>query len=170
MRNYNPAFTEGSKNLRTSSFKDHAASSMHVRAMSMFKKQRGDDVAEYAPIAKALLTMDESSQVTLKRKFDIAYFIAKEKLSFTKMKPLCDLQERYGVDLGARYKNDDACATFVTYIAKEQQHNLLETLSEVNFFQYTSIQGMLRMNSTQFSTSIPKRKMVRFTYAITFSL
>ena len=134
MRNYNPAFIEGSKNLRTSSFKDHAASSMHVRAMSMFKKQRGDDVTEYAPIAKALLTMDESSQVTLKRKFDIAYFIAKEKLSFTKMKPLCDLQERHGVDLGARYKNDDACATFVSYIAKEQQHNLLETLSEVNFF------------------------------------
>ena len=138
------------------------------------KKQRGDDVTEYAPIAKALLTMNESSPVTLKRKFDIAYFIAKEKLSFTKMKPLCDLQERHGVNLGTGYKNDDACATFVSYIAKEQLYNLLETLSEVNFSVYKQmavlIQGMLRMNSTQFSTSIPKRKMVRFTYAITFSL
>ena len=91
MRNYNPAFIEGSKNLRTSSFKDHAASSMHVRAMSMLKRQRGEDVTEYAPIAKTLLSIDESSQVTLKRKFDIAYFIAKENFTFTKMKPLCDV-------------------------------------------------------------------------------
>ena len=30
MRNYNPAFIEGSKNPRTSSFKDHATSTMHV--------------------------------------------------------------------------------------------------------------------------------------------
>ena len=30
MRNYNPAFIDGSKNLRTSSFKDHAGSSMHM--------------------------------------------------------------------------------------------------------------------------------------------
>ena len=88
MRNYNPAFVEGSKNLQTSSFKDHVTSIMHVRAMSMLKK-RGDDVTEYAPIMKALL--DKSTEVMLKRKFDIAYFIAKEKLAFTKMKPLYNL-------------------------------------------------------------------------------
>jgi hypothetical protein len=117
-----------------SSFKDHAASSMHVRAMSMLKKQQGSDVTEYAPIAKALLTMDQSTQVILKRKFDIAYFIAKEKLAFTKMKPLCDLEEHHGVELGPRYKNDDACAMFVNYTAKEQKHDLLETLSKVKFF------------------------------------
>lgn len=131
MRNYDPAFTKGSRNLRTSSFKDHAASSMHVRAMSLLKKQQGNDVTQYAWIAKALLTMEELSQVTLKRK---AYFIAKEKLAFTKMRPLCELQERHGVNLGIGYKNDHACATFVKYIAEEQQQNLLETLSGVKFF------------------------------------
>ena len=72
MRNYNPAFIDGSKNLRTSSFKDHAGSSMHMRAMSLFKKQQSGDITEYAPIAKALLRMDSSSQETLKRKFDVA--------------------------------------------------------------------------------------------------
>ena len=36
--------------------------------------------------------------------------------------------------MGARYKNDDACATFIQYIAKEQQQHLLETLSKVKFF------------------------------------
>ena len=100
----------------------------------MWKKQRGDDITEYAPIAKTLLTMHESTEVTLKRKFDIAYFIAKEKVAFTKMKLLCDLEEWHGVDLGARYKNDITCSTFVSYIAAEVRHNLLETLSKIKFF------------------------------------
>ena len=50
MRNYNPAFIVGTKNLRTSSFKDHAASSMHAKAMILFKKQQGVDLYQYAPI------------------------------------------------------------------------------------------------------------------------
>ena len=39
MRNYNSAFVEGTSNLRTSSFKDHASSEMHARAMQLHKKQ-----------------------------------------------------------------------------------------------------------------------------------
>ena len=36
----------------------------------------------------------------MKREFDIAYLIAKHNLAFTKMGPLCELEERHGVDLG----------------------------------------------------------------------
>ena len=50
------------------------------------------------------------------------------------MKLLCDIEERHGVDLGARYKNDIACSTFVSYTAAEVRHNLLETLSKIKFF------------------------------------
>lgn len=57
----------------------------------MLKKQHGDDVMEYALIVKALLIIDKLTEVTLKRNFNIVYFVAKEKLAFTKMKPLCDL-------------------------------------------------------------------------------
>ena len=56
----------------------------------------------------------------LLRKFDIAYMIAKEKMAFTKMKSVCDLEERHGVSLGTGYKNDHACATFIEFFAKEQ--------------------------------------------------
>ena len=52
-RNYNSAFVDGSKNLRTSSFKDHAASTMH---------KRGVDLVEYSPIENALSTLDEGSR------------------------------------------------------------------------------------------------------------
>ena len=44
MRNYNPAFAVGSKNLRASSYKDHAATDMHKRALLLFKKQSSTDV------------------------------------------------------------------------------------------------------------------------------
>ena len=33
MRNYRPAFVEGTNNVRTYSFKEHAATDMHARAM-----------------------------------------------------------------------------------------------------------------------------------------
>ena len=53
VQNYNPAFTfiTGSTNLRTSSFKDHARSDMHQRAMLLFRKSQYSDATEYTPSA-----------------------------------------------------------------------------------------------------------------------
>ena len=134
MRNYNPAYIEGSNNLRASSFKDHAASDMHSRAMLMLKRAQSTDILEYAPIAKALHTMDAPAGQELKRKFDIAFMIAKEHMAFTKMKPICDLEERHGVSLGQSYKNNQACATFVEYIALERRKILVEVLGRAKLF------------------------------------
>ncbi len=50
------------------------------------------------------------------------------------MKPICDLEERHGVDLGPGYKNDQACATFLEFIAREQQEILLTALSSSKVF------------------------------------
>ena len=41
MRNYNSAFVVGTKNLRSSSYKDHAVTDTHKRAMLLSKKQHG---------------------------------------------------------------------------------------------------------------------------------
>ena len=60
----------------------------------LLKKEQSSDVCEYAPIARVLHSMDPASQLTVKRKFDVAFVIAKEHLPFTKMKPLCELEER----------------------------------------------------------------------------
>ena len=40
----------------------------------------------------------------MKKKFDIAYLVAREKLAFRKMGALCDLEQRHGVDLGEGYR------------------------------------------------------------------
>ena len=82
MRNDLPAFVKCTTNIRTSSFKEHVATDMRARAIVLFKKQQSSTVCEYAPIAKALLqpSMDDHTKASLKRKFDVAYMIAKEKL------------------------------------------------------------------------------------------
>ena len=109
VRNYNPAFIVGSTNFRTSSFKDHARSDMHQRAMLLFRKSQTSDVTEYAPIAKALATLDATSEKRLKRKFEIAYLICKQNLAFNKMASICVLEEKHGVDLGGVQKRSSMC-------------------------------------------------------------
>ena len=88
MCNFHPAFIKGTTNVRTSTFKKHVATSMHERAMGLFKKQQSSSVCEYALIAAALLqpSMDKATCTWTKRKFDVAYMTAKENLPFTKMK------------------------------------------------------------------------------------
>ena len=68
MRNYRPAFVERTTDVRTSSFKEHAATDMHACAMVLFKKQQSSTVCEYAPIVKALLqpSMDDRTRATVK--------------------------------------------------------------------------------------------------------
>ena len=140
MRNFKAAFIDGSSNVRVSAVQDHAATDMHAYAMLLLKKQQSSSVVDYAPIAKcyAEASMDQSTREKTKKKFDIilSYMIAKEKLTFTKMKPICELEERHGVDLGAGYKNDHACATFISFIAKEQQEMLLNSLSKSHFLAF----------------------------------
>lgn len=133
MRNYSSAFINGSKNLRASNFKDHASSSMHKKAMDLLRRQQGTDIVEYSPIARALAGIDEAHSETLRKKFEIAYYIAKEKLAFSKMRSVCELEEKHGVQLGDGYKSDHACATFVKYIAQDLQDSLINCVKNVHF-------------------------------------
>ena len=91
-------------------------------------------VTDYSPIARAFYRMDESVEKQTKRKFDVAYVIAKEGMAFTKMNSLCQLQERHGVRLGECYKNDQACAIFIKYIAQDLQGQLGDSLRKAKFY------------------------------------
>ena len=127
MRNYRPAFIDGTSNVRTSTFKDHADTNMHNYVMVLFKKAQSSGPCEYVPIARALaqLLMDAASTMKIKRKFETAYVTAKEKLASAKTNPICELEERHGADLGTEYQNDKACTTFIEFIARKQQDILL---------------------------------------------
>jgi len=63
--------------------------------MVLLKKSQSSDIMEYAPIAKALSTLDASSEQRLKRKFEIAYLLCEQNIAFLKMAPICELEEKH---------------------------------------------------------------------------
>ena len=81
-RNFSGAFIDGTTNMRASAFKDHAASDMDARWMNLLKQSQSTNPADYAPIARALHRLDAAAEAKVKRKFEIAYYIAK-KISFS---------------------------------------------------------------------------------------
>ena len=103
--------------------KDLAQSDQHTHAMQLLKKEQGRaaglGAASYAPIAQALSKLPAEERDRLKKKFDIAYFVATEKLAFTKYPNICEFEARHGVELGTSYLNKSAGRTFYHYIAKE---------------------------------------------------
>ena len=92
---------------------------------------RGVDIRKYAPIARALSTMDEVSSEKMKKKFKVAFMITKNNMAVVKMKPIYELEERHGVDLG---QGNQACASFIEFIALDQRRSLVEALSRANFY------------------------------------
>ena len=81
MRNYCSAFIEGTNNVRTSTFKEHATTDMHARAMALFKKQWSSSVGSVASLTTHQsrgflpILMDERSKSRTKCKFEIAYTV-----------------------------------------------------------------------------------------------
>ena len=51
----------------------------------------------YSPIVHALSKLPDLEKAQLCVKFYLAYFIAREKMSFNKYPKLCELQARHGV-------------------------------------------------------------------------
>ena len=75
-RNFSNGWIAGAESIRTSNIRDHARADQHMHAMLLLKKERAT--------AKGL---DERAK--LSKKFDIAYFVATEKLAFTKYPSIC---------------------------------------------------------------------------------
>lgn len=83
---------------------------------------------------KALHELPKEMKAQLRVKFDIANFVATEKLAFSKYPSICKLERRHGVDVGATYTNENAGKTFCHFIAESQREELAESLSNAKFF------------------------------------
>lgn len=92
--------------------------------MTLLKKDQaqshGEGPSSYAPIAKALQQIPDDGLAKLQKKFDIAYFVATEKLAFSKYPALCELEARHGVKIGTEYTNTNAGETYCHYIAESK--------------------------------------------------
>lgn len=66
----------------------------------------------------ALNRMSEVEKTQLKHKFDIAYFLTIEKLSFCKFPCVFKLEARYSVSIGNSYTTETSAMSFTHFIAK----------------------------------------------------
>ena len=56
----------------------------------------------------SLSKLPDLEKAQLSVKFDLAYFIARKKMSFNKYPKLCELEARHGVAVGTAYTNEVA--------------------------------------------------------------
>ena len=78
--------------------------------------------------------LPDDSKAKLRVKFNIAHFVATEKLAFTKYPSICKLEEHHGVDVGTSYTNEVAGKSFCHYIAESRREDLSQCLSKATFY------------------------------------
>ena len=81
--------------------------------MMLWKKQqataRGLGPSAYAPIARLLSEISEDTMAKLRVKFDLAHFVATEKIAFSKYPALCKLEAHHGVNVFFSLMMDGTC-------------------------------------------------------------
>ena len=136
-RNYSDAYIYGAESLRTSGIRDHAKSDQHVYAMALHKQEQAKSSGlsvTMPPVVELLTKIDKDTKDKLRIKFDVANFVALEKLAFSKYEKICSLEAKHGINIGSAYLNETACKTFCSYIAKVKTSQLADHLSKVKFF------------------------------------
>ena len=128
---------EGTDSIRTSNIRDHANADQHIHAMEMEKREQAQakgqpSIISPGSITEAFCKIGEQEWSRLKVKFNIAYFVATEKMAFTKYPKLCQLEALQGVGLGKTYRNDVACKAFCHFIVQSKRQPLMNELTKAS--------------------------------------
>ena len=137
-RNFSGQWLLGAESVHISTIHDHARADQHIYAMSLLKQEHarssGSGYSSYSPIAKALSKLSDEEEEQLWHKFDIAYFVAQERLSFPKYPRLYELEAHHGVAIGSTYTNEIAGKNFTHYITESIRKQLFKRLAQAKFF------------------------------------
>ena len=94
-RNFSDQWISGAESVCTSNIRDHASSEQQNHAMALLQREiaaaTGQSSTSNAPIVVVLTSLCEDEKVRLRHKFDIAYWLAVEKIPFRKFPSVCDL-------------------------------------------------------------------------------
>lgn len=132
-RRHKLSFVEGCTNYQHHVLKEHEATDLHVKAVSiklvrdnqqcttdeLQNIESTNTVSEF-PAQRALTMLVEKSDDRIEKLFRTAHAIAKNGRPFTDMKWQCQLDICKGVDIGLTYHNDKSCKTFIHYIAENE--------------------------------------------------
>ena len=120
--------------MRTSNIRDHARSDQHIHAMSIHcKVAYGSSVSSELTIVSMLQEIPEDTS-KLRKKFEIAYFVATQKLAYSKYPAICELEKCHGVNIGSTYFNSNAYKTFCKFIAESKRLDLCKIIANTKFF------------------------------------
>ena len=137
-RNFSDRWINGADSIRTSNIRDHATSEQHSHAMTLLCREQatasGHSVMADGPIVVALNSMSNEEKERIRHKFDIAYVLAMEKISFRKFPSFCELEARHGVNIGSSYTTETAARSFIHFIAETKRNKLTLSLQQGKFF------------------------------------
>ena len=125
----------------------HVEWKAHKAVYDLFLKAKGKSANERADILKESLwdnrqvgiidsinIMNIKDFELTKKKFEVAYFIAKEELQLSLFPKLLNLWERHGVELGTAYWNHNYAGKIIDYISEELANDLKVALTNANFY------------------------------------
>lgn len=154
--NFSNVFIRGSTNFKKSAVCDHAKGKPHEEALNLHFTSKDIPTNERAKflanskenndVVTGISQMNKNDLERTKRKFEVAYFVAKNTLPFTKYQEVLKLEEKHGVDIGKSYRTDMKCAEFVNAIGTEMKDQLAENLLQAKFL------GTLSDGSTDSAT------------------
>jgi len=94
-------------------------------------KERQQQNRVQLQVLLALTSLSEEEKVRLKHKFDIAYWLAVEKVSFRKFSSICNLETQHGVNIGTSHTTETATKSFTS---QAQRNELAVNLQKAKFF------------------------------------
>jgi hypothetical protein len=147
MKDFSNAWVIGSQNFKLSNAKDHANTNCHIRAFRLHANELRTGTGESLQMPKKLMPepkqptvvegfakMSQLKQEQMKKKFELAYFVAKKELPFTMYEELVTLEKHHGVDIGDAYINRIECTEFIDYHGEYLANKLANDLKEAKFY------------------------------------
>ncbi|XP_033755692.1 zinc finger protein 862-like [Pecten maximus] len=118
---------------REVSLKYHSLSKAHVRCANENDKTERESGS--APLEQIVETtkLDEVTGQRMRSLFNTAFYVGRHD-TFSKFEPLCNLQEKNGVNLGTMYRNYDKCKEFISCIADVENTRVEKSVIESRFF------------------------------------
>lgn len=117
--------SDSAKIMRNKIYK-HRNSVAHKQANEMAKLKKRD------VIPNIIIEASSHQFNETEAAFRTAYCIAKERMSFTKMGPLIELQEQNGSKMGNVHRSDHSCAEISTHLASEMKRTMISNLKKAN--------------------------------------
>ena len=96
-----------------------------------YAEKRG---ADQHSIQNSFAVQNKRVQKQIIKKFEIAYFVAKEELPLTKYQSLIELEEHHSIDHGNAYRNRIECGIFIDSIGDVFKADLHKAVSNANFY------------------------------------